>query len=55
LQNKVKQKTRYKYILTYRRYATLYYVGKDTVYVTLVMHASKDLSALKLVAPEEKD
>lgn len=48
-QNKVKQKTKYKYIMTYRNYATLYYVNKDSVYVALVMHTAKDLSALKLI------
>ena len=51
LQNKVKQKTIYKYILTYR-YATLYYTTKDCIYVVLVMHTAKDLSILKLLEPE---
>ena len=50
LQNKVRQKTRYKYLLVYK-FAVLYYVGKDDIYVTLVMHTSKDLSALKLISP----
>jgi plasmid stabilization system protein ParE len=54
LQNKVRQKTKYKYILTYK-YATLYYIDKDTVYVTLVFHTAKDLSALKLIDPELSD
>ncbi|MDR3262903.1 MAG: type II toxin-antitoxin system RelE/ParE family toxin [Clostridiales bacterium] len=52
LQNKLKQKTKYKYILTYRNYATLYYIGKDAIYITLVLNTARDLSALKLLAPK---
>jgi len=47
LSNRVTQKTRYRYILTYS-YATLYYVEKDAVIVSTVIHLSKDLNALKL-------
>jgi len=53
LQNKVRQKTRYKYLLKYN-YATLYYVGEEYIYVTLILHTSRDLSALRLVEPEER-
>lgn len=53
LQNKVKQKTRYKYILTYS-YATLYYINKNDIFVTLVLHTAKDLSAIKLLMTENE-
>jgi len=49
LQNKTRQKTKYKYILTLKHYAVLYYTTDDAVHVTLVMHTAKDLSALKLI------
>ena len=51
LKNKVRQKTKYKYILTFKHFATLYYVTKEAVFVSLVLHTSKDLSALALIEP----
>ena len=47
LSNRVSQKTRYRYITTYS-YATLYYIEKDAVIVSTVIHLSRDLNALKL-------
>jgi len=52
LQNKTRQKTKYKFILVLKNYAILYYTTADTVHVTLVMHAARDLSALRLINPE---
>ena len=52
LKNKVKQKTKHKYILTFKHYATLYYVTGEAVFVTLVLHTAKDLSALRLIEPD---
>ena len=48
LSSKVRQKTRYRYIITYS-YATLYYVEEDFVVVSTVIHLSRDFNALKLV------
>jgi len=53
LRNKVKQKTKYKYILTFKHFATLYYVTDEAVYVSLVLHTAKDLSVLALIEPFE--
>jgi Plasmid stabilisation system protein. len=49
LQNIVRQKTVYKYILTFKHYTTLYYIEGDEVFITLVMHTSRDLSSLKII------
>ena len=53
LQNKTRQKTKYKYILALNTYAILYYISDDAVHVTLVMHTARDLSALRLVSPSD--
>lgn len=47
LSNKVTQKTKYRYIISYS-YATLYYIDKDAVIVSNVIHLSRDFEALKL-------
>ena len=47
LSNKVSQKTKYRYIISYS-YAALYYVDKDAVIVSNVIHLSRDFAALKL-------
>jgi len=47
LSNKVSQKTKYRYIISYS-YASLYYIDKDAVIISNIIHLSRDFSALKL-------
>ena len=45
LSSKISQKSRYRYIITYS-YAALYYIDKDAVIVSNVIHLSRDFSVL---------
>jgi toxin ParE1/3/4 len=47
LANLIGRETKYRYIATYD-YATLYFVDKDVVIISTIIHFSRDFNALQL-------